>query len=107
MVTVAAPLQAEASGLSECLDRLAAHKPEDRPLATYRLQFNHTFRFTQAREIVAYLHDLGITHCYASPILKARAGSMHGYDIVDHGAFNPEIGSEEDFRSLVADLKAR
>ncbi len=107
MVTFSAPLLAESSGLSECLDRLAAHQREDRPLATYRLQFNGGFRFEQAREIVSYLHDLGISHCYSSPILKARAGSMHGYDIVDHNALNPEIGSEDDFRSLVAELKAR
>src|SRR5512142_1337056 len=107
MVTLSAPLAAQSSGLSECLDRLAAHRREDRPLATYRLQFNHTFRFEQARPLVHYLHELGISHCYSSPILKARAGSMHGYDIVDHNAINPEIGTEEDFRNLVAELKAR
>ncbi len=107
MVTISAPLQAESSGLSECLDRLAAHQSEDRPAATYRLQFNHRFRFAQARRIVGYLHDLGISHCYSSPILKARAGSMHGYDIVDHNALNPEIGSEEEFHDFVAELKAR
>ncbi len=106
MVTVSAPLQAEASGLSECLDRLAAHRPTDRPIATYRLQLNHQFRFEDARRLVSYLDSLGISHCYSSPILRARAGSMHGYDITDHNAINSEIGTEADFRRFVAELKA-
>ena len=54
------------------------------PVATYRLQFNREFTFQKAREIVPYLHDLGITDCYASPYFQARAESMHGYDITDH-----------------------
>jgi (1->4)-alpha-D-glucan 1-alpha-D-glucosylmutase len=49
------------------------------PLATYRLQFNSDFTFNQAREIVPYLSALGITHLYASPYLKSRPGSRHGY----------------------------
>ena len=53
-----------------------------------------------------YLHRLGVTHCYASPILKARSGSAHGYDIVDHNQINPEIGSEDEFRALALELKA-
>lgn len=102
-----AALVAEASSLAECLDRLAARKHEGRPVATYRLQFHRGFRFEDARRLVAYLYDLGITHCYASPVLKARAGSAHGYDITDHNAINPEIGSEQDFRELVSELKSR
>ncbi len=74
------------------------------PLSTYRLQLNGTFTFKDATALVPYLHELGITHCYASPYLKARAGSPHGYDIVDHGALNPEIGNEEDFTRFVAVL---
>jgi (1->4)-alpha-D-glucan 1-alpha-D-glucosylmutase len=73
-------------------------------LATYRLQFNADFRFDDARQIVAYLHELGISHVYASPYLKARAGSTHGYDIVDHNALNPEIGDRASFDDLVAEL---
>lgn len=107
MVTITAPLQAEASGLSECLDRLAAHQRTDRPIATYRLQLNHAFRFEDARRLVEYLHALGVSHCYSSPILRARAGSTHGYDITDHNAINGEIGTEEAFRALVAELKSR
>ena len=77
------------------------------PVATYRLQFNRDFTFEQARELVPYLGDLGISHCYASPFLKARPGSMHGYDIIDHNAFNPEIGDSGDFDRFAAALRAR
>ncbi|MCE9547507.1 MAG: malto-oligosyltrehalose synthase [Planctomycetia bacterium] len=76
-----------------------------RPEATYRLQFHAGFTFRDACRIVSYLRDLGITHVYASPYLKARPGSTHGYDITDHHALNPEIGSEEDFAALVSTLK--
>jgi (1->4)-alpha-D-glucan 1-alpha-D-glucosylmutase len=75
------------------------------PEATYRLQFHAGFTFQDARRIVPYLRDLGITHCYASPYLRARPGSTHGYDIIDHASLNPEIGSAEDYNALVADLK--
>jgi len=74
------------------------------PLATYRLQLNRDFTFAQATAIVPYLAALGVSHCYISPILKARAGSMHGYDIVDHNSLNPEIGSPEEFDGLVETL---
>ena len=65
-------LSAEASGVSECLDRLAARKRQNRPLATYRLQFNKNFTFKDARKLLPYFSALGISHCYASPLLKAR-----------------------------------
>lgn len=74
------------------------------PLSTYRLQFNRNFTFRRATELVPYLSDLGISHCYASPILKARPGSSHGYDIVDHNCLNPEIGTDEEFNRFVAAL---
>lgn len=74
------------------------------PAATYRLQFNSQFPFRAAREILAYLRDLGISHVYASPIFKARPGSTHGYDIVDPDSLNPELGAEEDFTSLIERL---
>ena len=74
------------------------------PLATYRLQLNRDFTFAQATAIVPYLSELGISHFYVSPLLKARAGSMHGYDIVDHNSLNPEIGSPEEFDRLVNTL---
>jgi (1->4)-alpha-D-glucan 1-alpha-D-glucosylmutase len=74
------------------------------PLATYRLQFNRDFTFAQAADIVPYLRQLGISHCYSSPYLKARPGSPHGYDIIDHSELNPEIGSWEDFIHFVETL---
>jgi len=74
------------------------------PRATYRLQLNRDFTFVQATAIVPYLSALGISHCYVSPCLKARPGSMHGYDIVDHNSLNPEIGSPEDFDRFVGAL---
>lgn len=67
------------------------------PLATYRLQFNRDFTFDDATALVPYLHALGISHVYASPYLKARPGSTHGYDIIDHNALNPEIGTPENY----------
>ena len=75
------------------------------PRATYRLQFNREFTFRQATELAPYWAELGVSHCYASPYLKARPGSTHGYDIVDHNALNPEIGTEQEFEDLVAALK--
>ena len=75
------------------------------PTATYRVQFNAGFTFNDARRIVPYLSELGISDLYASPILKARKGSSHGYDVVDANALNPELGTEEDFNALHADLE--
>ena len=74
------------------------------PRATYRLQFNREFTFADATRVVPYLERLGISHVYASPILKARPGSMHGYDVTDHTRLNPELGTQEDFEALVATL---
>lgn len=96
----------ETASLAQCLDQLSAVKEQSLPLSTYRLQFNRDFRFQDAQRLVPYLHRLGVTHCYASPILKARSGSVHGYDIVDHSQINPEIGTEDEFRALAMELKA-
>src|SRR5947208_231319 len=74
------------------------------PVSTYRVQFNRNFTFLQAAELVPYLAELGISHCYASPYLRARPGSMHGYDIVDHHQLNPEIGTLEEYDEFVAAL---
>jgi (1->4)-alpha-D-glucan 1-alpha-D-glucosylmutase len=76
------------------------------PRATYRLQFHAGFRFTDATALVPYLASLGVSHVYASPYLKARAGSTHGYDIVDHSSLNPEIGTPEEYHAFVAALRA-
>jgi (1->4)-alpha-D-glucan 1-alpha-D-glucosylmutase len=77
------------------------------PSATYRLQFNPSFTFRDARAIVSYLHQLGISDVYASPILRARAGSTHGYDISDHSQLNPDLGGETEFNHLSAALRAQ
>ncbi|GAB1716590.1 MAG: maltooligosyl trehalose synthase [Nitrobacter sp.] len=74
------------------------------PLATYRLQFTSRFTFDGAAAIVPYLKKLGVTHIYASPFMKARQGSTHGYDIVDHNVLNPELGGEDGFNRLSAAL---
>src|SRR5246500_3721026 len=71
------------------------------PPATYRLQFNPHFTFRDAAAIVPYLSELGISHVYASPYLRARTGSMHGYDIIDHNSLNPELGTPEDYEGFV------
>jgi (1->4)-alpha-D-glucan 1-alpha-D-glucosylmutase len=97
----------EASGYSECLDRLSATGGVTRPVATYRLQFNNHFKFEDAERLLDYLQALGVTHVYSSPILKARAGSMHGYDIIDHNRINPELGGEEGFEKLCRALRQR
>lgn len=86
---------------------LKAHIEAVIPRVTYRLQLNNKFTFAQAKELVPYLDDLGISHVYTSPCLKARAGSSHGYDIVDHGSLNPEIGSEDDYRGFISALRQR
>ena len=70
------------------------------PEGTYRLQFQAGFTFRDAAHIVPYLRDLGISHVYASPYLKARPGSTHGYDVLDHQRLNPEIGSDDDYAAF-------
>ncbi len=77
------------------------------PSATYRVQMHKGFTFEQARAIVPYLHDLGISDLYTSPFFQASPGSTHGYDIVDHNHLNPEIGTEADFDAMVAVLRER
>jgi len=75
------------------------------PRATYRLQFHRGFTLRRAIELVPYLHDLGISHVYSSPLLKACPGSTHGYDVCDHSQINPEIGTEAEFEELVLALR--
>jgi len=77
------------------------------PYATYRLQFNRDFTLAKAAALVDYLAELGISHVYASPFLKARPGSTHGYDIIDHNKLNPEIGERDDLVGLSDRLNQR
>src|SRR5215831_18174481 len=76
---------------------LAQH---EHPLSTYRVQLHRDFDFARAGAIVPYLGRLGVSHLYASPILRAMPGSNHGYDVVDHTEVNPELGGGVGFASL-------
>ncbi len=76
------------------------------PRATYRVQFGPQCDFARAAELASYLASLGISHLYASPYLRARPGSTHGYDIVDHRMLNPELGDEAAFRAFARALHA-
>jgi (1->4)-alpha-D-glucan 1-alpha-D-glucosylmutase len=75
------------------------------PRATYRIQFNPSFGFQQARKIVSYLAELGISDLYASPIFQARKGSLHGYDVVDQNEINPDLGTDSDYEELTAEVR--
>src|SRR3569623_446407 len=79
--------------------------PASIPRATYRLQLNENFTFDDAATVAPYLKALGISNVYASPFLKARAHSQHGYDIVDHNVITPELGGEARFERLSSALK--
>lgn len=68
--------------------------------ATYRLQLGPEFGFREARELVPYLRELGVSHLYLSPSLQARSGSTHGYDVVDPTRISEDLGGEDEFRKL-------
>jgi (1->4)-alpha-D-glucan 1-alpha-D-glucosylmutase len=98
---------AHVSALPEIMAERSVAKgaPLTVPVATYRFQFHREFRFKDARKLVPYLASLGISHLYASPFLKARPGSTHGYDVIDHNSVNPEIGTEAELNELIKTLK--
>ncbi len=77
------------------------------PTATYRLQFNSSFRFSDATRLVDYLHGLGISHVYSSPIFQAVKGSTHGYDVTDPTKLNPELGTWNEFLEFCEALRAK
>jgi len=85
---------------------MASRRATPAPRAAYRIQFNHTFTFNDAAAIVPYLAKLGVSHVYASPLFTAARGSLHGYDVVDYGQLNPEIGTRAEFDAFVAALHA-
>jgi (1->4)-alpha-D-glucan 1-alpha-D-glucosylmutase len=76
------------------------------PVNTYRIQLHHAFTLRHLDGVCTYLHQLGVTDCYTSPVLTARAGSTHGYDICDHNELNPELGTIDDLRALAKMLEA-
>jgi len=77
------------------------------PRATYRLQFHRGFTLRDAMGLIPFLDELGVSHVYASPLLKAMPGSTHGYDVCDFSRINPEVGTEEDLRRFVGALHRR
>jgi len=77
------------------------------PSGTYRLQLHRDFTFKDATGLIDYLHDLGISDCYLSPITEARSGSIHGYDVVNHRKINPELGGDDEFRNFARVLHER
>ncbi len=77
--------------------KMGASGPRRIPVSSYRLQLNPGFTLFDAAELVPYLAALGVTECYTSPVLAARPGSPHGYDVCDHGHLNPELGGEAGF----------
>ncbi len=76
------------------------------PSSTYRVQLHREFTFQHLRNILGYLHELGISTIYAAPILKSRQNSMHGYDVVDPHEIDPEIGTLDQLREISAFLKS-
>jgi len=95
----AAEIESIVAGVGQ---RIAAQRL---PIATYRMQFNRHFTFRQAQELVPYLAALGISDLYASPLLQAREGSLSGYDVVDYGAINSELGTRDELESLSRSLR--
>jgi (1->4)-alpha-D-glucan 1-alpha-D-glucosylmutase len=99
------PLVERESAADGVVDAVADRLLQRRlPEATYRLQFHRGFTFREARDLVPYLARLGVSDCYSSPYAKARPGSMHGYDIVDHNCLNPEVGTADELAEFVSDL---
>jgi malto-oligosyltrehalose synthase len=92
--------------LSDTAMLRVARRPRIVPRATYRVQLHAGFTFADAAAIVPYLERLGVSHLYLSPILKARAGSLHGYDVVDHSQVNPELGGADGLERLAATARA-
>jgi (1->4)-alpha-D-glucan 1-alpha-D-glucosylmutase len=87
----------------QVLDEIGRRRPTR--VATYRLQLHHQFTFFDAAKIVPYLRDLGVSHVYCAPYLRARSHSMHGYDICDHNQINPELGGEEGYKTFTEALR--
>jgi maltooligosyltrehalose synthase len=75
------------------------------PVSTYRIQFHKDFNFTDFEKIIPYLHNLGIKTIYASPVMEASPGSMHGYNGVNPNNINPEIGTLDQLFNISSQLK--
>ncbi|MFH0788672.1 MAG: alpha-amylase family glycosyl hydrolase, partial [Pseudomonadota bacterium] len=86
------------------MESIENHPP---PWATYRLQFHQGFPFQAARKLVPYLEDLGVSHLYASPLCKARRGSLHGYSVTNPLELNSELGTRNSFEALIRRLQSK
>ncbi|HEV8441044.1 MAG TPA: malto-oligosyltrehalose synthase [Methylomirabilota bacterium] len=95
MTDVAALLQQAVAALSR------------RGHATYRLQLGPELGFDDVAALGAYLSALGVSEAYLSPCFRCGPGSSHGYDVTDHNAFNPEVGSHQSFDRMAAGLAGR
>jgi (1->4)-alpha-D-glucan 1-alpha-D-glucosylmutase len=107
------PLQRVAATLARLRPHAPLRPPASRavddapvPRATYRLQLHHGFTFDDAVRVLPYLARLGVSHVYCSPITRARAGSLHGYDVIAHDEINPELGGRDGFERFSAALRA-
>jgi (1->4)-alpha-D-glucan 1-alpha-D-glucosylmutase len=101
------PVERSQSDAEAILDAALERARTRRPIATYRLQLHQGFGFRDALAIVPYLDALGVTDVYTSPFMRAKPGSQHGYDVVDHATINPEIGTEAELAALSSALRAR
>jgi (1->4)-alpha-D-glucan 1-alpha-D-glucosylmutase len=105
---VASVLRSERSGPAPLDHTQAEMAPPETavvPRATYRVQFHKGCTFEDVTRAVPYLEALGVSHLYSSPYLRARPGSTHGYDIVDHGEVNPEVGNATQHERLCQQLR--
>src|SRR5688500_13750383 len=75
------------------------------PASTYRLQLRKEFPFAEANRIVPYLRQLGISHCYCSPILMSAPGSTHGYDVNDYHRIDAELGGHQGFEEFARQVR--
>lgn len=87
---------------ADVADAASSWRTTDDPGATYRVQLGREFGFAQLEEHLGYFAALGITHLYLSPIMQARDGSDHGYDVVDPTAVSTVLGGEDALRALAA-----
>lgn len=95
-----ATYEAETGARSSASTPAHADTPLRAPVNTYRIQLHRDFTLRHLDQVSSYLHALGITDCYTSPVLTARAGSTHGYDICNHNELNPELGTLADLDAL-------
>jgi len=106
--SLAAVLRAERSGPApaDATLEMPALSTAQIPAGTYRVQFHKGCGFDDVTRAIPYLHALGVSHLYSSPYLRARPGSTHGYDIVDHNALNPEVGDARAYDRMCEALRS-